>query len=51
MLGRKLNKPVGNVLDDDLEELRMNCQRLESVNEKLNNNVKALEENFLLLNK
>jgi hypothetical protein len=51
VLGRKLDKPAGNVLDDDLEELIQNCQRLESVNEKLNNNVKVLEENVLLLNK
>jgi hypothetical protein len=50
-LGRKLDKPIGNVLDEDLEELKVNCQRLESVNEKLNNGVKNLEEAAKLLNK
>ena len=50
-LGRKLEKPIGNVLDEDLEELKVNCQRLESVNEKLNNGVKNLEESVKSLSK
>ena len=32
VLGRKLERPTGNMLDEDLEDIRVNCHRLESVN-------------------